>query len=281
MIGTLFAQEFRTTRRTLCTAVGILVLCTVVALAAAALRIPILGTLGIGGSTIAAVAVLPLVLGILAASYWRTMYGRQGYFTMTLPVHGRDLFTAKVLYALAASVAALVVAALILAGVGIAAALADGFGPFDIVRDVLVQLGTGIELVGVGVSVFFAGALLLQLVFIVVTGAALMSIGSEARFNHLGFGAPVIGAVITYFGMQVLGLAATLFIPLGIRVDGPDTGSFVAEGMLSGFVAAVSDPTGETQPGVLGVGIVLLSLVVTVLFAWRGARSVERRTSLR
>jgi hypothetical protein len=125
---------------------------------------------------------------------------------------------------------------------------------------------------------FLAACAVLQFVFTVVTGAAIMSIGAEARFNHLGFGAPVLGWVIVYFAMQILGLAAMLFIPFGLRIAGPDAGTLVAEGMLHDFVAAVSD---NTEPRVIGLGIVFVSVIATVLFAWRGGRAVERHTSLR
>lgn len=281
MIATLCAEEFRSTRKTLFTSVGVAALIALASFAAVALRVPILGTIGTGLGFFTSFLVTPLVLGLLVENYWRTMYGREGYFTMVLPVRGRDLFTAKVLYALAAALAAVVVTLVLLAAGAMAVSLSQGGGAFDMLRELLIQLRNTISAAGPAMSAFVVFALLLQLVFLVVVGASLMSIGAQARFNYLGFGAPVLGAVIVYFAMQVLGLAAMLFIPLGIRVDGPDAGSFVATGMFEGFVAAVTDPSGQTQPGVVGIGIVFLSLAVTVLFAWWGARSVERHTSLR
>lgn len=281
MISKLFAQEFRMTRKSLFTSIGVLVLFALLALAAAALRIPVLGELGLGGGVISIVIVLPLTFGVLAENYWRTMYGKEGYFTMTLPVRGRDLFTAKVLYGLAASVAAAVVGALLALALSITLALMNGQPAFSTVQTFFKELAANLELVGPAMVIFVVASIVLFLTYTIVAGAALMSIGAEGRFNHLGFGAPVLGGVITYVAMQVLGFAAMLFIPLGVRIIGPDAGSFVAEGMFSGFVASVTDPSGQTQPEVIGVGIVFVSLIVTVLFAWRGARSVERHTSLR
>ncbi|MFP3589145.1 hypothetical protein SCB29_36950, partial [Paraburkholderia sp. SIMBA_055] len=84
------------------------VLVTFVCLAGAALDIPFIGAVGLVVAITAAVAFTPLVLGILAENYWRTMYGREGYFTMALPVAGRSLFAAKVIFGLITAFAAAV-----------------------------------------------------------------------------------------------------------------------------------------------------------------------------
>lgn len=281
MIGTLIAQEFRSTWRTMFGAMGIALLVAIVSFAIAALRVPVLGGLGLGLGIIIAVLIVPFTLGLLVENYWRTMYGCEGYFTMTLPVRGRNIFAAKVVYSLLVLLGAVVATGLVAALAGIASSLSQGLGAFDFLRDTWTQFTHLVDQIGPGIPVFIAAAAALQLVTMVVVGAALMSIGAEARFNHLGFGAPVLGAIMTYFAMQIIGLAAMLFIPFGLRISGPDAGSVVAEGMLSDFIAALADPTGATEPSVIGVGIIFVTVLVTVLFAWRGARSVERHTSLR
>ncbi|MFP3813758.1 hypothetical protein, partial [Bacillus sp. SIMBA_005] len=72
-----------------------------------------------------------------------------------------------------------------------------------------------------GMGVFLAIALSLQLIYLVIVGAALMSIGASARSNHLGFGAPVIGGVVTYVVMTAVSFVAMLLVPLGIAIGGP------------------------------------------------------------
>lgn len=291
MIGTLFAQEFRSTRKALFTSIGIALLVATVSFVTAALRVPLLGGLGLGVGLIAVILITPLALVLLAEHYWRTMYGRQGYFTMTLPVHGRQLFFAKVLYGLVTTAVALGITLLGLVAASVAVSLSQGHESFSLLRSLLDTLQAPMLW-------FIAGALALQFTFTVVAGAALMSIGAEGRFNHLGFGAPVIGGVITYFAMQILGLAAMLFVPFGLRIAGPDAGTFVAQGMLGEFMdsvfrtgdpaagrspaeLAVTGPGGAYEPSVIGLGIVFVSIIATVLLAWWGARSVEHHTSLR
>lgn len=277
MLGVLFAQEVRTTWKTLVVTVGITLLVAAVSLTAGALRVPVLGAIGLVVGVLAIAMITPLVLALLAESYWRTMYGREGYFTMAIPVRGRTLFAAKVLYGVAATLLALVITLAGAAGALVAFALSEGGSvalAFAGLRETLAS-------VGAGTLWLLAACILLQFVFTVVAGAAVMSVGAEARFNHLGFGAPVLGGVIVYFAMQIIGLAAMLFVPFGMRITGPDAGALVAEGMLHEFLLVLRDPAAGSEPSVIGLGIVPVSLIVTALLAWLGARSVDRRTSLR
>lgn len=274
MIGTLFAQEFRSTRKSLLTSAGVALLVAAVSFGTALLRVPMLGGFGFGIGIIVVAMITPVALGLLAENYWRTMYGREGYFTMTIPVRGRTLFSAKVLYGLVVALVALVVTLLGAAAALVVLAVSQGAS----LSLAMEGLWNTIGVLDPAMTWFLVACAVLQLVFTVITGAAVMSIGAQARFNHLGFGAPVIGGIIVYVAMQVLGLAATLFVPFGMRITGPDAGTLVAEGMLHDFVAAVND---DAEPGVIGLGIVFVSIIATVLFAWWGARSVERRTSLR
>lgn len=274
MIGKLFLQDLRSTWKPLLTGVGIALLIAAVSVTLAAIRVPLLGELGLVVGLLAVGSITPLVLVLLVVNYWRTMYGREGYFTMSIPVRGRVLFAAKVIYGLVASVIALGITALALIGTSAAFGLRQGLGAFEVLNQVFSAVDPSMVW-------FLIGALVLQLGFSVVTGAAMMSIGAEARFSHLGFGAPVIGTVILYFVMQVLGLAATLFIPFGLKFEGAEMGGLVAQGMFDDFVVAISDPSGQAQPSVIGLGMVFVAVAVAALLAWWGARSVDRHTSLR
>lgn len=274
MIGTLFVQEFRSTRKSMLTVTGIMLVVAALGTGTGALQVPILGGLGYGLAIVAAVSLTAIVLALLVEHYWRTMYGRQGYFTMTLPVRGSALFTAKVLYGLAATYVAVAFTALTLLAISVVYSMSQGHTPLSFARDLVAQTE--------GAMLWFiVGVMLVQLTFAVITGAALISIGSEARFNHLGFGAPVIGYVILYFVMQILALAAMLFVPLGIVLTGADAGTIVSHGMFDDFIASIRDTSGATEPNVLGLGLIPLSVVVAAVFWWWGARSVDRRTSLR
>ncbi|MFK4762310.1 hypothetical protein ACI3KS_15375 [Microbacterium sp. ZW T5_45] len=277
MIGTLIAQDYRATKKALGATIGIALLVAAVSLMTAALRVPIVGSIGLVVGVIAAVSIVVVAFGVLVGYYWRTMYGREGYFTMTIPVPGRTLFAAKVLYALAAAAVAALFTALALVGAAIAFSISQHHDPLDLLR-------TGLGMVDPWMAWLAVASLLLQTVFLVVVGAAVMSIGAQARFNHLGFGAAVIGAVIVYVVMQVVTFAAIMFVPVGLVLTGPDAGTLVPRGMLPEFIAALSRGAQGTTPaatGVLGLGFVLTTVLTIGIAAWWGARSVERRTSLR
>jgi len=274
MIGTIFAQEFRATWKALATTVGILLLVTAVTLVLAVLKVPVLGGFALVIAIIASVLITPVVLGLLAENYWRTMYGREGYFTMALPVGGRALFAAKVLYGLVAAVAALAVTAISLVACAAAFAISTDQGVVEFLR-------SGLDMLDAAMLSLVAGSLLLQVVYLVIVGAGLMSVGARARFNHLGFGAPVIGAVLMYVVVTVTGFAAMLFVPLGVQLTGPSAGSIVAEGMFRTFADEIVGRTSSDAPEIFGLGILLVSVAASCLFAWWGARSVERHTSLR
>ena len=274
MIATLFAQEYRATRKNLLVATGMLLLVAAVSLTFFALRVPVLGSLGMVLGIAAGVLVTPVALGLLVESYWRTMYGREGYFTMSLPVRGSTLFTAKVLYGMVASLVALAITLVTLLGAAIAFALAEGLEPLAFLREGIAV----IEPWQIWLGVISAAV---QLAFFVVVGAGLMSVGAEARFNHLGFGAPVIGGVLMYLVMQVLTFAAIMFVPLGLVLTGPDAGTLVPQGMFDEIMTAIRTGDQSADVSVLGLGFFFTSIAAIIVMAWWGSRSVERRTSLR
>lgn len=277
MIGKLFLQDLRSTWRPLLTSIGIAVLVAAVSVIPAMLHVPILGEIGMGLGMVAIGLITPMALALLVVNYWRTMYGREGYFTMSLPVRGRTIFAAKVLYGV---VVTMLAAGLTVAGTFGMTAVVVGNQGGD-VRELAQEAFSAFDASMVWVLVVLVA---LQLVFFVVAGAGVISIGSEARFNHLGFGAPVIGWVIVYFVMQITSLLAMLFIPFGIRIFETGSSEFVAQSMLPDLVEILRQlPETPTQPTsiVLGLGLVLVSAAGSILFAWWGSRSVDRHTSLR
>jgi hypothetical protein len=124
----------------------------------------------------------------------------------------------------------------------------------------------------------FGAILAIQLVVVVIQVAAVLSISAESRFQGLGWGAPLIGLVLLYLVDQVVSLVGMLWIPLGIRLSGPEAGDLVARGMWPDVVEALR--TGA-DPTVIGLGSVVTGAAFTVALAWWAVRSIERRTSLR
>ena len=108
----------------------------------------------------------------------------------------------------------------------------------------------------------------------VVQACAAMTIGAEGRFNHLGFGAPIIGFVLLYIVNQVLSTVGTFFLPLSVTTDG----HFSTEIMWASYRATMGT---DGHPNVIGIGsYVLVPLFALILGVW-ASRSIEKHTSLR
>ena len=233
------------------------------------------GLPGISGSTAvlayALCALTPVACAIAAlADYWKTLYGQRGYFTMSLPVSGKVIFWAKNTRIMIECLLALALAVGGILAVASAAAWSDGIslaeytaGPRSLVAG--VPTSTVVTMIVVQVLVWLSW---------LVQGSAVMSIGAEGRFNHMGFGAPIIGFVLLYIVNQVLSTVGTFFLPLSVTTDG----HFSTEIMWTSYLATRGT---EGQPNVIGIGsYVLVPLFALVMGLW-ASRSIEKHTSLR
>lgn len=102
MFGALLAQEFRFTLRNL---LQILLWATAVGIASAvmvAMGLPVISHIGQFFLNIVIVGIAIATLVVMTVHYWRSMHGAQVPFTHSIPVSGRMLFAAKVLYYLLA-----------------------------------------------------------------------------------------------------------------------------------------------------------------------------------
>lgn len=273
MLRTLFVQEARTQlrRNAAVLGLGILITAGFLVLWWLLARVPVLAFLLQIAVMMCAVG-MPLVVGIqVAAEYWSSMYGRRGYLTMTLPVRGRALYIAKSLYAILIELAAVIATAAGIVAWLVVLALATG----DDAAAAWGRVADALGAVGPGWMLFMVVAIVLMVANAVLEVFAVMSIGAEGRWNHLGFGAPMIGFVIIYVANQAVSLIATVFIPLGIDVR---TESLQTRTMLPELIDAVRTGTEATY---VGVGALIVGPIVALLMAWWAIRSIERRTSLR
>ena len=233
------------------------------------------GLPGISGSTAilayALCALTPVACAIAAlADYWKTLYGQRGYFTMSLPISGTVIFWAKITRIAIECLLALALAVGGIIAVASAAAWSDGISLAEYTagpRSVVAGMPTST------VVLMIAAQLILAMSW-GVQGCAVMSIGAQGRFNHLGFGAPIIGFVLVYVVNQVLSTVGTFFLPLSVTTDG----HFSTEIMWTSYLATMGT---EGHPNVIGIGsYVLVPLFALVLGVW-ASRSIERHTSLR
>ena len=246
-----------------------------IAVIAVAAGIVAAGLPGISGSTAvlayALCALTPVACAIAAlADYWKTLYGQRGYFTMSLPVSGKVIFWAKNTRIAIECLLALALAVGGILAVASAAAWSDGISLAEYTagpRSVVAGMPTSTVVIMIVVQVLVSLSWLVQ-------GSAVMSIGAEGRFNHMGFGAPIIGFVLLYIVNQVLSTVGTFFLPLSVTTDG----HFSTEIMWTSYLATRGT---EGQPNVIGIGsYVLVPLFALVMGLW-ASRSIEKHTSLR
>ena len=270
MFTKLLAYEIRSRFRTDARSFG-----AFIAVIAVAAGIVAAGPPGISGSTAvlayALCALTPVACAIAAlADYWKTLYGQRGYFTMSLPISGRVIFWAKNTRIAIECLLALALAVGGILAVASAAAWSDGISLAEYTagpRSVVAGMPTSTVVIMIVVQVLVSLSWLVQ-------GSAVMSIGAEGRFNHMGFGAPIIGFVLLYIVNQVLSTVGTFFLPLSVTTDG----HFSTEIMWTSYLATMGT---EGHPNVIGIGsYVLVPLFALAMGLW-ASRSIEKHTSLR
>ena len=270
MFTKLLAYEIRSRYRTDARSFGAFIAVIAVAAGIVAAGLP-----GISGSTAvlayALCALTPVACAIAAlADYWKTLYGQRGYFTMSLPVSGKVIFWAKNTRIAIECLLALALAVGGIIAVASAAAWSDGISLAEYTagpRSVVAGMPTSTVVIMIVVQVLVSLSWLVQ-------GSAVMSIGAEGRFNHMGFGAPIIGFVLLYIVNQVLSTVGTFFLPLSVTTDG----HFSTEIMWTSYLATMGT---EGHPNVIGIGsYVLVPLFALAMGLW-ASRSIEKHTSLR
>lgn len=270
MIAKVFAQEAREHGRTLLIKWAIGYGLCALFLAGSFLPVPVISAMT-KGAVFGALIALPLtVIVVMAAAYWRSMYGERGYFAHCLPVRGRDLFWGKALYMLAATTATATLTAL--AGavalftvraqqVGIDAALENARQTLHAAGPRGILLTAAVTLVWL-----FANSVAIP---------AMMSVGAQARWNAWGFAVPAALLVAYYLINQILLIAATFLIPIGISTV---TRELTYTWMLDQVVDNIVHGTPVNQVGL--AGIVVVPLLALGAAAW-AVRVISTRTSLR
>lgn len=267
MFARLIKHEIIQTAKPLGVIFGIAALVVAVGVVPMYLRWPIVAQFGMVVAMFAASSVPIGVMVYLVVRYYQSMYGRMGYFTMSIPTRGRTLFAAKAIWAC------------LVAALGYAAA----FGGFAWIVSADPQMSravsTGFRAMSGSVLALFVVLVVLQLVSMIAQGAFAVSYGFESRFGNLGLAGPLIVGVVLYVLNQVVTLAALLFVPLGVTIDATGGGRIVGQGMLPSFIDALNQRS-STSP-VLGLGVIPLLVIMTVVFAALTVRTIERHTSLR
>lgn len=271
MFTTLLSQETRTLAPKLALIAGIGVLIIAVSLGLAALKIPLVSGFLLMASCLMIAMVPLLVLLQVATSYWKSMHCDAGYFTHTLPVTGGQLFWAKSIFAYIVGLVGVFWAIAASSAVFVQIAWMNGVSFNEFLSSTLDSWNA----LPLAIKTLLTVAILVQLANLVFPVAAVMSIGAQSRWNHLGFGAPVIGFILLYLANQFTAVFGMLLLPGGIDTT---TGEFSWKFMLPELIEALKD---GTNPTFIGMGsIVTTSLLSIAVVCW-GIHSLKRHLSLR
>ena len=175
------------------------ILAALVAVVAASIGVRALDIPGLSASTeilaYALCVAMPVVVAIVGlVDYWKTLYGQRGYFTMSLPASGAQIFWAKITRMALACLAALPFMVGGLVAMSATSAWTQGLSLSQYtapIRSALAPFSTSVLLALVAAQLFSCFCWVVQC-------CAAMSIGAQGRFNHMGFAAPLIGFVGVY-----------------------------------------------------------------------------------
>ncbi|WP_076463422.1 beta-carotene 15,15'-monooxygenase [Actinomyces mediterranea] len=272
MFTTLFAHEVRTLAPKIGIIAGIGALIIAVSLGLSALKIPYVSGLLMLTTAVTAVAIPLAILILVAGIYWKTMHCDAGYFTHTLPVTGGQLFWAKTLFAYMAGLFGLFMSIGGILAVTVQIAWMNGLPPGEIASSMIDSWSA----LTVTMKAFLIIVVFLQLANSVFSIAAVMSIGARSTWNHMGFGAPVIGFVLLYLANQIAALFGMLLLPGGLDTA---TGEFTWGFMLPELIEAMNGGSNTTP--FIGMGQIVTTSLVTIAVVWWGVRSLNRHLSLR
>lgn len=290
MLGKLIKLDFRMMRSQLKWVVPIYALLLTSGFVFRSFNVPVIGTLMYVLATIATLALVPVVLVLLLAHYYRHFYTNQGYLTHTLPVTSSQRYHAKLvsgflLYVFASLIAVFGFFILLLAeglSKGNAMMAIDKF--FEIMGKWPIYLGMSVF----GGNLLIIGIWLLMFVSFFTMMSFSVTVGMGRRFNRFGFGGPFLVYIILYVANQVLGFLGFLFIPLSLRVS-PGASylqlSFVTEMPFRHFLEV--GMTGQNMPMEeliehggghfdIGLGSFILALVFVVFSYFFTKRQVDK-----
>ncbi|MFV0429830.1 MAG: hypothetical protein ACK5KO_10460 [Arachnia sp.] len=273
MVGTLIKHEWKRTRFLLGLIFGVATVIVAVASVTMTLELPMIWLLGFVCGLVGIIGLVVAVQLSLAIDYWRSSYGRIGYFTQTLPVPGTTIFWVKMAYATVVSVVAFIWSCVLGDCFGwFAAPILESWGlVFNAsLREVWVSLSESMPGWFVAVIVLF-GLFLLALGILMYFGAA--SIGSESRFNKFGMAGPVVTYAVLYLGQQILGVLSIFLVPLGLGVN--KSGPFLERIDWIDFLTTAGST--DTVP----FGIIPALLLLGAALAWRTHVSWKSKISLR
>ncbi len=268
MVSALMKHEALRTTPMLGACLGIATLVVVLACGLTRLSIPGLPQF----AALLAVAVsagIPVVINIvMAIDFWRTGWGRQGYFTHSIPARGSTILAARILWSVSVVVLSVLCALIaVIFTLWVCGPVFQGDGPsFEMVLTRF--LGSMHQIMPWWQWVIAFGLVLFVVWFHLLGFYFPATIGSGPRWASLGSSGPIVVWAITYLLVN-LTLVASVALPFGLDY---------APG---GWRLRIIDATWNFSERNFPAGIILAMVVITVVFLVWMSRSWNRRISLR
>lgn len=270
MFGKILKHDFIRTRFLLLVITGVAVLATLLSLLLSFLM-PVMSVLALLAT--ATLYLLAVQLYLYIDFYFTTFGSKNATWTHSIPVSGRQLYFAKLLYITLVQYAVIVLAVVVglLLSVTVFSNLwaqlsAEVFGAAEIKQ---LSAMTG----------FFGLLLLVYPALSVATTLALIIIGGNGRIGRLGF----VGPVIVYFGYTVVIQIVSLGLYMVSPVYNYATGRFSTSGtLIDQFTWAF---TGNTQAleeasTTMPVLLLILSPLLAIAGVWISQHLMQEKLDL-
>ncbi|MCI8361303.1 MAG: hypothetical protein HFE86_08225 [Clostridiales bacterium] len=217
------------------------------------------------------VAVMVGTLAIIAVRFYRSLFGREGYLTQTLPVSKGSLVLSRLLLALFWLLCGLLVC---LAAVSFIFFLLDLGNPLERLRDMMDMMGAE-----------FTGMVLFLLVSMVTQTLVILSaIYFAVTLSHTKpfLKNNILFSVVWYFALNtavgLLELAGMLFIPILLTTQ---NGRLALHFQFMTSNLEAIGQTGQMISGGMGVGNILVDLTIAAALLPLTVFLLRRKTSVK
>lgn len=271
MVGTLIRHENLRTRGWLTVVLGAAVLLTTFGVAMEYTPWQFVRVIGFLLTLLAVGALFTVVQVGLGLDYWRSSFGRTGYFTQSLPIKGATIHWAKFLWGFIVSMITLVlnVVLAVICLLGASRTFQWGITPQNLLEEIRIIAGQTVPLDYFWMIIIVLATVTISLVQYYFAAA----IGSEARINKLGIGGPILVWFGLYVALQILLLLGLFFVPVGLAVSQFGYPEFVTTSFSATFLS-------EENPDIIPFGFVPVLVLTTVAMCWRTVVSWNRKVSL-
>ena len=277
MITKIMKHDFLALRKPLGITIGLTLLTTILAAIAISVLRNTLGYALVFLTFLGLIAAYLVYSIILLVHYYRSMYGKTGYFTMSIPASSTELFWAKSLFNLfALCLCTLVVFC----------------GGFFLFTAMFFEDASGNAL-----TTLFATVQTWQVAFLVLMAMLLSSISSVFIYQFIvtagngrpfldrfgKIGGPILVAVLLYVGTQIIGFLLSLF-PWQLIFFAPKA-PFISldwDGFFFNLVGPI-DPSesNPVEPPAVPIWWLLGTGVLTAVTGYLTALLIKKETSLR